>query len=50
MDGRNLEVVRTERDLGVSVQENLKWSRQCLQAVSTVNRVLGMKKLNLFFE
>ena len=42
MDGKNLEVVDEEKDLGVIMQSDLKWNRQCTKAVKTANRVLGM--------
>jgi hypothetical protein len=44
MDGRNLEAIREERDFGVIVQEDLRWSRQCMKAMSTANLVLRMIK------
>jgi hypothetical protein len=42
MDGKNLEEVDDETDLGVIMQSDLKWNRQCTKAVKTANRVLGM--------
>ena len=42
MNGKYLEEVTEERDLGVVLQTDLKCSKQCLEAVSTANRVLGM--------
>ena len=42
MNGKYLEEVTEERDLGVVLQNDLKCSKQCLEAVSTANRVLGM--------
>ena len=42
MNGKYLEEVTQERDLGVVLQNDLKCSKQCLEAVSTANRVLGM--------
>ena len=42
MDGKNLEVVDEEKDLGVIMQNDLKWNSQCTKAVKTANRVLGM--------
>jgi hypothetical protein len=44
MNGRNLEAVTEERDSGVIVREDLKWSRQYVKAVNTANWVLGMIK------
>ena len=42
MNGKYLEEVTEERDLGVVLQNDLKCSKQCLKAVSTANKVLGM--------
>jgi len=42
MSGKYLEEVVEERDLGVIMQRDLKCSKQCLEAVSTANKVLGM--------
>ena len=42
MYGKNLEVVDEEKDLGVIMQSDLKWNRQCTKAMKTANRVLGM--------
>ena len=44
MNGKYLEEVTKERDLGVIFQNDLKCSRQCLKAVNTANKVLGMIK------
>jgi len=42
INGKYLEDVIEERDLGVIIQSDLKSSKQCLRAVSTANKVLGM--------
>jgi len=42
MNGKYLAEVIEERDLGVIMQSDLKCSKQCLKAVSTANKVLGM--------
>ena len=44
MDGKILEEVTEERDLGVIIQNNLKCDKQCAKSVSTANRILGMIK------
>jgi hypothetical protein len=44
MNGKDLEEISEERDLGVIVQQDLKWNKQCLKSVSTANRILGMIK------
>ena len=44
MNGKCLEEVTEERDLGVVLQNDLKCSKQCRKAVSTANRVLGMSR------
>jgi len=43
-DGKKWELksVTEERDLGVTITSDLKVSRQCLNAVSKANQVLGM--------
>ena len=40
--GQQLEEVDNEKDLGIIVQKDLKVSEQCVKAVKTANRVLGM--------
>jgi hypothetical protein len=42
MDGKDLDEVDDEKDLGVIMQGDLKWNRQCTKAVKTANGVLGM--------
>jgi ribonucleases P/MRP protein subunit RPP40 len=37
MDGKNLDEVDGEQDLGVMKQSNLKWNRQCTKVVKTAN-------------
>ena len=44
MNGKNLQEVTDERYLGVIIQSDLKCSIQCIKAVKTANRVLGMIK------
>jgi len=44
MDGKYLEEVIEESDLGVILESDLKCSKQRLKAVSTANKVLGMTK------
>jgi ribonuclease P/MRP protein subunit RPP40 len=44
MNRKDLEEISEERDLGVIVQQDLKWSKQCSKSVSTANRILGMIK------
>ena len=44
MNGKYLEEVTEEKDLGVIMQSDLKCSSQCIKAVNTANRVLGMIK------
>ena len=39
---KNLEVTKEERDLGVIMQNDLKCRLQCIKAVNTANKVLGM--------
>ena len=42
MNGKYLEEVLEDKDLGVIIQSDLKCSKQCLKAVSTANKVLGI--------
>lgn len=42
MGGVILEAVKIEKDLGVMIQDDLKVAQQCVKAVKTANRVLGM--------
>jgi hypothetical protein len=44
MNGKDLEEISEERDLGVIVQQDLKWNKQCSKSVSTANRILRMIK------
>ena len=41
-----LECVSDEKDLGIIVSEDLKWDKQCSEAVKKANRMLGMIKRN----
>ena len=44
MNDKLLEEVIEERDLGVIMQNDMKCNSQCIKAVKTANRVLGMIK------
>ena len=46
MEGNTLNVVTEERDLGILVQNNMKWDQQCSKSVKMANRILGMIKRN----
>ena len=46
MSGNKLEIVDEEKDLGVIVSKDLKWDKQCSQAVKKANRMLGVIKRN----
>ena len=39
---KNLEVAKEERDLGVIMKNDLKFRLECIKAVNTANKVLGM--------
>ena len=41
-----LECVLEEKDLDVIISEDLKWQKQCSEAVRKANRMLGMIKRN----
>ena len=47
INGKYLEEVTEERDLGFVLQNDLKCSKQCLMAVITANRVLGIIRRSL---
>jgi ribonuclease P/MRP protein subunit RPP40 len=49
MNWKDLEEISEERDLGVIVQQDLKWSKQCSKSVSTANRILGMIKISFCY-
>jgi hypothetical protein len=42
LDGKSYEEVDDGKDLGVIMQRDLKWNRQCTKAVKTASRVLGI--------
>lgn len=44
MNGKQLGKTIEERDLGIIMQSDLKWSKQCSKAVTSANRTLGMIK------
>ena len=44
MEAVKLQEICEELDLGVIVQEDLKWAKQCAKVVGTANRMLGMIK------
>ena len=44
MNGTQLVESSEERDKGILVQNDLKWSKQCAKVVSDANRMLGMIK------
>jgi len=38
MDGVKLQLVKEEKDLGVTVSADMKWDRQCIEAVKKANK------------
>jgi len=46
MNDVQLECVSGEKDLGVIISVDLKWEKQCSEAVKKANRMLGMIKRN----
>ena len=46
MSGNKLGTVDEEKDLGVIVSKDLKWDKQCSQAVKKANRMLRVIKRN----
>ena len=47
MDGKRLENIHEEKDLGVLIHKTLKPEKQCQAAAGRANRVLGMLKRNI---
>ena len=47
MEGRPLEAVHEERDLGIMITKDLKCSKQCLNAAKAANKILGIIKRTL---
>jgi len=41
-----LESINEEKDLGIFITDDLKWSTHCQQAYTRANRVLGMNMTN----
>jgi len=46
MDGVKLQLVKEEKDLGVTVSADIKWEKQCIEAVKKANKMLGLIKKN----
>ena len=44
MEGHKLTVIEEEKDLGVIVSQNLKWSKQVTAAAKKANKMLGLIK------
>jgi len=44
MNDVQLECVSEEKHLGVIISEDLKWEKQCSEAVKKANRILGTIK------
>jgi len=42
MNNMELEKIQEEKDLGIYVTDDLKWSKQCLYVYIKANRTLGM--------
>jgi len=41
-----LQNVKEENDLSITISDDLKWDKQCITAVKQGNKVLGMIKQN----
>jgi len=37
-----LQLVNEEKDFGVTVSADMKWERQCIEAVKSANKMLGL--------
>jgi len=46
MDGVKLQLVNEEKDLGVTMSADMKWERQCIEAVKKANKMLALIKRN----
>jgi len=46
LHGVKLQLVKEEKDLGVTVSADMKWERQCIEAVKKANKMLGLIKRN----
>jgi ribonuclease P/MRP protein subunit RPP40 len=44
MNGVGLQAVQEEVDLGIVIQEDLEWAKQCAKVVGKANRTLGLIK------
>ena len=44
INGSNVKVVKEEKDLGVIVNQDLRFANQCAVAVKAANRTLGLMK------
>ena len=50
MDGKQIVEVREEQDLGISIQKDLKWSKQLVKVSSIAIRILGMIRQTFVYE
>ena len=50
MDTTQLQVVSEERDLGITVSDDLLWKKQCTAAVKQANKILGMIMRNFWID
>ena len=44
MEGKELEKITEEKDMGVIISSNFKVSKQCIKAARKVNQILGLIK------
>ena len=49
MGGRELEVTKVEKDVGVMVEDTLKPTKQCAAAAAKANRILGQLSRALYW-
>ena len=49
MKGQNLDQVKEENDLGVLIDDELKFHKQTADAITRANRILGVVKKSFFF-
>ena len=50
MSNKILDKVENEKDLGVFINNNFKFSKQCQEACSKANNILGLISINFGFK
>ena len=50
MEGQTLDVVDSEKDLGIMISSDLKSSNQCIQAYRKASKMLGVIKSTISYK